>query len=170
MSHLLLPGHVSDEYEMGVLADIDLAMGFRQLLKQLDEHLDLIWVKEGAVNFPKPGRWYIVRKHPGGNDELNAYWVIEDRDGNYCVPGDEHIERLRQMDSHTRDVYEDIRQRRTWQQAAKRKAFDEKRAEFVEKLEERAKHMHGVQIAVPDNDVVAKIAATRNNQPEEKAA
>ena len=152
--HMILPGHVSDEYETGANAaaagpDISQAMAFRDVLKALDPYLDLIWVREGAVNFPVAARWYMVRWHPGGNDELNAYWVVQNPDGSYCPPDDRHIEALRRIDSHSRNAYEELRQRRTDRQAARRKEFDARREAFKELLLERISHLHDARISVP---------------------
>lgn len=148
MSHILLPGHASDEYEMGAARDIHVAKEFRALLKSLDDWLDLIWVKEGATNFEHPGRWHIVRWHPGGNPELNVYWVVQTPDGAYCIPNQTHLDALMKMDTRTRDVYRGIQEGRSRKKEERRKAFEAKREEFRETLLERLSHVFDTRIAV----------------------
>lgn len=145
MSDLQIAGHDQDEMDFAKSAEV--ARSFDHMLQALDPNLRLVWVKHDAKNFSDPGRWHIVRFHP--NPELVAYWVVQNPDGSYCEPTERHLERLRQMDSHTRDVMEDIRQRRKAKAAARRKLVDERRREFREKLTERLEHIASSKISVP---------------------
>jgi hypothetical protein len=152
---LLVAGHAPDEMDVDFARVAEIGRAFDQMLQTLDPQLRLVWVKEGAQNFEDPGRWHIVRFH--NNPELSAYWVIQNEDGSYCEPQMRHFERLQQMDTHTRDVMESIRQRRKAKDAARRKHFDEKRRMFRELLEERLEQIAGSSISVPrDIHVVRK--------------
>jgi hypothetical protein len=145
LSSLLLPDQHVDEFDPQ--PDIEIARAFDRLLRQIDDRLRCFWVKTDATSFEHPGRWHIARLHP--NPELCAYWVIQHDDGSYCEPQERHLERLKAMDSHTRNVLEGMRQRRRDRDAARRKAFDETRREFREKLLDRLDHLYNARISVP---------------------
>jgi hypothetical protein len=146
-STLILPDHAADEHQRAVEHDVAIAHAFGRLLRELDPQLTLFWVKSDSTSFENPGRWHIGRLH--SNPELNTYWVIQNEDGSYCEPQERHLERLRAMDSHSRNVMEDMRRRRKLRHQAARQRFDERRAMFRELLEERLAHIYGSSIRVP---------------------
>lgn len=156
---LYLPDEVREEIERVERSGshYDVAQRFRARLKQIDERLDLIWVKRGATSFPVPGRWYIVRK--GEHARANAFWVVQDEHGRYCDPTDQHLERLRAMDSYAHpDVWRRLERSRRADEAAARKRREETRREFREKLLERLDFNHRVQVLV-DSAAKEKVAA-----------
>lgn len=142
---LLLPDHAVDEFDPK--PDIEVARAFDRLLQSLDDKLRCFWVKPDAKSFENPGRWHIARLH--SNPELNAYWVVQNEDGSYCEPQQRHLDRLKAMDSHTRNVLEDIHKLRRTRDIERHKAFMERRREFREKLEERLDHIYNARISVP---------------------
>lgn len=151
MSHpdLILPGHTFDEYDSGV-GELEVALSFRRQLKALDERLTVFWAKPGSplAAADGTGRWYIVRVHP--NPELTNYWVVEDEQGNYCVPQQRHIDRLQQMDTWTgRRRYSDFELARSAKKRKKEAELAELRRELREKLEERLAHINDTRVSVP---------------------
>lgn len=145
---LLLPGHLVDEYDDGIVHDITVAQRFNALLKELDEQLCCFWVKEGATSFTNPGRWHVGRVHPH-NVELNTYWCIQNDDGSYCVPSDVHLEALKRIDTFTgQRTYSQIENARTTKQLARSKAFEEKRREFRESLEDRISFLYDPKVLI----------------------
>lgn len=111
------------------------AIWFREELKSLDPSLDLIFVKPGSRVFPESPRFYITKYREHTND---AFWVIQDENGNYCPPDQRHLDRFMQGDTHRnprlRDEYQKTREMRK-RRAAKRKA--ELLDQFEEMLLER---------------------------------
>ena len=123
------------------------AIAFRKQLKGIDPLLDIIWVKRGTTSFPVGGRWYIVRY--GEHAKAKAFWVVQDDQGRYCPPTDQHLERLQAKDSHAHpDVWERMRRTREATTAASKKRMEETRREFREKLLERLTFNHSTQIRV----------------------
>ena len=149
MSDLILPGHQADEFDVGV-AELDVALSFRKLLKALDDKLGIFWAKPGGplAADDGTGRWYIYRQHP--NPELTNYWVVEDEHGNYSPPQERHIDRLRQMDTWSgQRTYSDFELARSAKKRARQKAQNELRRELREKLEERLAHINDARVSVP---------------------
>lgn len=142
----LLPGHAVDEFDPA--PDITVAKAFDDLLQTLDKRLRCIWVRENATSFANPGRWHIARFH--SNPELSAYWLIQNEDGSYCEPQMRHFERLQAMDTWTgRRTYQDFVDARSAKKRKQAQAFEEKRREFREKLDERLRHIQNARISVP---------------------
>jgi hypothetical protein len=154
---LWVPDEVRAEYAVAEESDRhwELAVEFRKVLKAVDERLDIIWVKQGATNFPVAGRWYVTRRSDEGH---SCFWVIQTADGKYCPPSQQHLERLQAMDSHAHpDVWNRLRRARQEEQRAAQKRKAETRREFREKLLERLDFNNRVQIPVStaDKDKIA---------------
>lgn len=144
---LLVPDNpllAGDEYEAE--HDVAAALDFRRFLKQIDERLDLIFVKKGAKAFPKGERWYIVRHNEGAPP---SYWLIEDENDQFCLPDHRHLARLQEYDTAAhRDVWRKFTQRRLDKQLRHDKKMDAKSEEFRTKLGERLGFEFDAQIAV----------------------
>lgn len=150
---LYLPEEVQEQVAVRQEADRhwDQAEEFARELKDIDARLDLIWVKQGATDFPVPGRWYIVRH--GEHARASAFWVIQNEKGGYSPPTRQHLERLKSMDSHAHpDVYARMARTRREEERAVEKAKSDRSAEFRGKLEERLTFNNRVQIPVTGED------------------
>ena len=147
---LILPGHLEGEHVAGYEHDVQIASVFNAMLKTLDPYLRCFWVSPNSETFEHPGRWHVARFHHGGNDELNAYWVIQTPDGKYCEPQQMHFDRLLQMDTFrdAKRAYEKLQKARTDRQERRRKQFEETREYFRELLTERLAHIQDARIAI----------------------
>jgi hypothetical protein len=146
---LNIAGYNREEFEAG--PDILVAAAFREHLKAIDPQLDCIWVKPNARNFPNPGRWHIVRWH--SNPELTCYWVVQDEKGDYCEPGEFHLQRLMAIDSRTQDRMRQIQDARNSRATKRRARVEETRREFREKLMDRLDHLANARVHIP-RDIV----------------
>jgi hypothetical protein len=150
---LYLPEEVQEQVAVRKEADRhwEQAEAFVRELKAIDERLDLIWVKQGATDFPVPGRWYIVRH--GEHARASAFWVIQNEKGGYSPPTQQHLDRLRAMDSHAHpDVYRRMERTRREEERARAKQKADRSEEFRGRLEERLTFNNRVQIPVSATD------------------
>lgn len=116
------------------------AAWFRKLLKSVDPRLDLIFVKPGSKVFEHSPRFYITRRSENAHDQ---YWVIQDREGNYCVPTQEHFDRFQSGDAAKRpSLWKEYEANREARVERARKHKEELRREFREKLTERLDHIY----------------------------
>jgi hypothetical protein len=145
----------SSQAEEEILEMVD----FRKRLKQVDERLDIALAKGPPWPEPWP-RWYIIRKDPHGRV---WYWVVQDEEGDYCVPHEGHVQALMRMDGERNpEVWEKARNRHEERRKAAEKARAAKSEEFRDKLTERLHHDLDVKIAT---DGGAAEAAERVKTP-----
>jgi hypothetical protein len=94
-----LPPWVEENVAKEEMVDDALAFarGYSKFLKELDEHLSLVFVKEN-VNDPAlvAGRWHIRRRNAG---TLDSYMAITTPDGGYREPNTADLDRLRERDA-----------------------------------------------------------------------
>ena len=93
----------------------------KQLLKDLDPQLDLVWVKEKALPLPglTPARWHVRRRNKGAPD---TYFAITQEDGGYMEPHAGIIDQLKQADlSRVGNMGAFLRERREREQRVKDK-------------------------------------------------
>ena len=92
-----------------------------RLLKDLDPHLDLIWVKSGAPagEGMVPGRWHVRNQRPG---TPTVYMPITQKDGGYMEPHAGIVEQLKAMDLHKAgDISQHLRDKRYREEKMKEK-------------------------------------------------
>ena len=150
---LFVPEEVAEQYAVAKEADRhwDQAEVFARQLKAIDERLDIIWVKEGATDFPVAARWYIVRR--GENSESSCFWVIQAANGAYCPPTQQHLEALQARDSFAHpDVWRRMRRTRQEEQRAKARAKERAAEERRDRMLDRLTYKTRVQIPVGADD------------------
>lgn len=149
--NLWLPEEVAEEYTPAAQGDADVqkALEFRGLLKQVDDRLDIIWVKPYAPSFPIGGRWYIIRQ--GTLGAAWSFWIIQSPSGEYAAPEESDLDELRERDAAAHpDVWRRMLKARADEERRREKAKDELHREFREKLDERIRHNHDTQVAVTE--------------------
>ena len=161
---LWLPHSVADEYEVSVTqgeAGVEKAAEFRARLKDVDERLDLIWVKVSAEGWEHPGRWHIVRQMT--QHAAASYWAVLAEDGEgYSDPEERHFEALQERDSWAHpDAWRRYRMRRDAERREIASRQTERSREFREKLDERLASVFDGRIAVTGEDK-AKLAGKPN--------
>lgn len=134
----------TDEYV--VAEKLASAVMFRRRLKEIDSRLDLIFVHERSIVFPDSPRYYIIRRNDVGP---TAYWVIQTPDGEYCEPGEEHIQALQRKDAASRNLADELRRAHEKAELEKQKAKVARSEQFREALNERLSHVLDTRIAVP---------------------
>lgn len=92
-------------------------------LKQVDRHLEVVWVGErvpvGMLPGVVPGRWHVRRTPPG---QIDSYWPILAEDGGFRDLDMGLIENMKKADLWRDGALEELRQRRYKRMAAKAKA------------------------------------------------
>lgn len=127
------------------------AMAFRNLLRQMDSRLDLIYVKEGATIL-EGGFYYIVRHNDIG---IKSHWQVHDGSGKPCVPDSRHLEMMKRNDLTNVDVVKELEDARARKEAQKQKKKEARSEKFRELLLEKIAHIHDAQVAVPNPEAEA---------------
>lgn len=161
LSELWIPGAAQDELLVQAACEVGEAILFRQLLQDYDPDLDLIRAKENATSPGlKPGYWYIVRRPNLNVGRAWGLWEISEPNGDYCMPREEHFDRLREKDAWARPgLYHEYRKRQEEKVRQGEKRDAELHREFREKLNERLKFNHSRAVMVPKKMEAAAIQA-----------
>lgn len=150
LPELLISQQTSDELDFEAAKDFAAVALVREWLKEIDERLDVMWVRPGAQSLDG-GFWYFVRRNEG---MAASYWKIyETRDGRevYCEPQERHVLGLMQLDASKHpDAYRRYRKRQDEARKAREATAEERHREFRELLEERVRSLYEPSIFIPE--------------------
>jgi hypothetical protein len=142
--NLWLPSAFLEAESTKAEEDLLVIVEFRKQLRLIDERLGC--VHGAGPPWPKWPRWYIIRTAPEGRP---YYWVVEDEQGEYCVPDQRHLDRLMEIDGERNPkawyAYRTFREKR---ERERQKRIDAKSEEFQEKLLDAIGHIEDTRIPV----------------------
>ena len=94
-------------------------------LKQLDPHLELVWIgpnaARGLIPGIEPGRWHIRRTPPG---LIHSYWPIMGPDKEYVDPSFKIIEDMKAADLWRKGALQELRDRQVREAEERKKASE----------------------------------------------
>jgi hypothetical protein len=110
---------------------------FNPLLREIDPHLELIFVPPGAdesVPGIIPGRYMVMRHNPGAPPSL---MVVEDEEGRFMEPTSRLLDDMRERDMWSPQAVREREQRRARREYEREQARRREQEERHQELEER---------------------------------
>ena len=113
------------------------AKALEKELKELDEHLTVVWIGDRAPEFPgvTPGRWHVRRANPGAP---NSFMPIVGPKGEYLEPSFRIVEELKANDLWNDDAMRTLMKKHS-QRAEERAKTD---ALMSEQSREETAHLY----------------------------